>query len=721
MKNKIFKKVLALLVVSVMLIGCFSTMMFVSAAETEVVFNDARDFSKIECGSGVSASDIYGAYGLTISHNTTNPTVAVCGAETDLSQYERITFMLQGIGYPFNGLSGVSVSADGEIWYTVNGLPDGAAWGANNYEIPVSELGSNITNVSKIYVRLNGTMIGDAIIVLHAVKLIAVQNDENTYEEFVYDWNVEEVASGGISSSSIGSNNMVSMTTIQYHNTVDITFKGKSVNLSQYDNVTIDFFSEGNNFVEFNYYLVTADGYAHYYETGEPQAQNWNIVTLTIPTSTLGSVTTDSFTIRLQGQGSWPRNIQIGNFKLHKSVQIVNDTTISNVGVSYGETAYDMAMQLGADTIDVELPYGVEAATITPTLLNKKASLTVDGNAVSAIDVSVAEGNVSKSIVVTSENGAVTKTYTLNVTAEDTSVHLGTLNAAIDGSTISCEQATVTADNGKFKIVTNANAGNIKVAIAVDDIDLSFAENFKFNLNTESGYPLSDWEHIEVYTNNSTTRFITEINNLFIGEGAWATRELVVPVSALGIESGVTNTIYFELVGNSIWSIPFFIGEINLYSDYMEKAIMDTFTVSLDGDEIDVGFNPYVKEQKFNLPSFVESVTLAGTALFDGSAIQTDLGDTALNLGDNVKEITVLAADGKSTTTYTINIRRRGARGDLNCDGKTGLSGDFVVLKKVLLGVDEIDLVESDVNNDGELNILDYICLAKGDYVDIED
>ncbi len=162
MKKVLFIKALAFLIAFTMIVSSLSGLTFVSAAtENSVVWNDGTDMSKIECGSGVSASSLYGGYGLTISANTSNPTVAVCGDTVNLNQYDKVKFRFMDIGYNLSGagITGVSASVDQTTWYTISGFP--GPWASTDYEIPVSELGSDLANVSKIYVRLNGTVSGD--------------------------------------------------------------------------------------------------------------------------------------------------------------------------------------------------------------------------------------------------------------------------------------------------------------------------------------------------------------------------------------------------------------------------------------------------------------------------------------------------------------------------------------------------------------------------------
>lgn len=717
MKKSFFKKTLALLVVSVLLIGSLSAFMFVSAAkENETVWNDCTDASKIECVSGTALYNlIYGGYLVGISEGAQNATIAICNDATDLSQYDKVRFSLNTIGASLPGITSISVSVDQTTWCNFSNLPPDNSWDGASYELSVSDLGANIDEVIKFYIRFNGTSNSNTNCLVLPISLVSLEHDETDYEEYVYDWKIEEaIGNDCVNSASVGSDNMVSiLTTASGTANVDIAFSGEMVDLSKYDTVSIDFFSEGAEFSEFSYYLIGINGFAYSMDTDAPRSQNWNIIRVNIPTSTLGNSFTDNFIIRMTGNNNWPRNIKIGNIKLHKNIQVVSDTTLSIFNVNYSGETFNLPVSLGTNEINVELPYGVTAATITPKLFNSKASFTVDGEAVSVIDVTVDDETVAKSIVVTAEDGITTKTYTLNVIPEDTSYFVKTLNPAIDASTATSGQATITAENGKFNITTNEYAGNVKIAIDIGEIDLSLAKSISLNVYSESS-ALSDWDQINIYTNNSTTDFCTEVNKLWFPYG-WHTEFINVPIKSLDIEDGVTNTLYFELKGNSQWNVNFDISEIKFYSDYMEKAIMDTFTVTYDDAEIDLGYNPYIKNQKFCLPSFVDNVTLAGTALFNNSSIQTALGATALDFGDNVKEITLLAADGKTTTNYTINIRRRGEIGDINCDGIVAGAEDFVLLKNVILGSANWDAVECNINEDenNEVNILDLVRLKK--------
>lgn len=527
-KKMLFKKSLAIFVVLSMLICSIPSMFFVSAAnENTFVFNDCTDANKFESISGAQFYRIEGgAYLMGISPNTTDATIAIYGNATDFSKYDTIKFDLNAAASNWGGISAVSVSLDKETWYDSNNLPSG--WNGATQEIPISELGANTANVSKLYIKFTGAPSSYAYAYVYSIILISSQHDENDYKEFVYAWKVKEV-NGDFVSSSIENNNMASMTTIAGKTNSTISFIGETVDLSAYDYLTVDFFSYGAEFQEWVNFLVTGDKFYHYYQSNAPKAQNWNTVTLTIPVSDLGSATTDTFIIQLQGVSSWQRNIQIGNFKLHKNVQLISDTTISAVNVCYDDASYDISLSLGKSAIDVELPYNVNEAVITPKLFNSKSTIKVDGNAKSKIDVSMSGVDErSFTIVVASENGNVEKTYRVNV-FRGKKPYISEYIFADSGSVDNVEGGyiSLTPYGNGFRVIVPNYAANTNI---VPDSDKTMSQTCTVNFNAKVAQNFNNYENIEFSMMNMDGLIQQRTMLVALGKGSqikkWYTFEL---------------------------------------------------------------------------------------------------------------------------------------------------------------------------------------------------
>jgi sugar lactone lactonase YvrE len=289
---------------------------------------------------------------------------------------------------------------------------------------------------------------------------------------------------------------------------------------------------------------------------------------------------------------------------------------LSNLTVSSGALTPVFAAATTSYTASVG--NAVSSVTITPTLQDTTATLTVNGvsavsgTATAAIPVSVGDNNIS--IVVTAQDGKTTKTYTLDVQ------RLGSSNVSLANLTISSGvlSPVFSPTTGSYTDDVANNVTSVEVTPTLSDITASVTVN---NMQVQSGsasaaIPLSVGSNeiiITVYSSGylySNTDTITVIRSLSSNAN----------LSSLAISTGSLSPAFVS-------------GTLS-------------YTASLPTSDSTISITPTVSD-------LTATVTVNGVAVKSGVAS----APITLNPGSNAITVIVTAQNG-SNQTYTVIVTR---------------------------------------------------------------
>ncbi len=155
------------------------------------------------------------------------------------------------------------------------------------------------------------------------------------------------------------------------------------------------------------------------------------------------------------------------------------DATLKALTVSDGANNVPLTPAFDSDTVSytASVEHGVSSVTVTPTVNESHATVTVDGTAVdsgtesSAVSLTAGEANDIE-VVVSAEDTSVTKTYTVSVTRAGSSdatlsgltISDGTLTPAFDSSK-TAYTATVANSVASVTVTPTVNESNAAVAV----------------------------------------------------------------------------------------------------------------------------------------------------------------------------------------------------------------------------------------------------------------
>ncbi|WP_206110592.1 cadherin-like beta sandwich domain-containing protein [Pannonibacter phragmitetus] len=297
------------------------------------------------------------------------------------------------------------------------------------------------------------------------------------------------------------------------------------------------------------------------------------------------------------------------------------DATLSNLVLSQG--TLDPVFASGTTSYTASVGNAVTSLTVTPTVTEANATVTVNGtsvtsgNASGAINLTVGDNTLT--IIVTAQNGTTTETYTVTVNraapaATDASLanlvlSQGTLDPVFASGTTSY---TASVGNAVTSLtvtptVTDANATVTVNTVPVTSGNASGAINLTVGSNIITVVVTAeDGTTTETYTVDVTRAAPAStdatLSNLVLSQGT------LTP----GFASGTTS--YTASVGNAVTSL----------------------TVT-----------PTVTDAN-------ATITVNGTSVTSGSAS----GAINLNVGSNIITVVVTAEDGTTTETYTVDVTR---------------------------------------------------------------
>ncbi|MBR4072426.1 MAG: dockerin type I repeat-containing protein, partial [Clostridia bacterium] len=434
--------------------------------------------------------------------------------------------------------------------------------------------------------------------------------------------------------------------------------------------------------------------------------------------------TDDRYTGSIDGNFSYTENYkgydnvtlgQLGRANSTYQVNLLNGVGFWLDGLTANETVDFVRMGFGSDLWKVRETNWLPEAVINPSL----SFMNVDGK----LAVSVYDGETIGEYVTL--DAAINDRHTVKVspvTVEEETVY----KFYVDGFEISGFSMT----EAEFAAINNANAGAYMGLYANESAalyqvgeegriptDKAFVDVLGYNgyTETENGYNvnLASWGYVKstwtvdlrkgvsfkidanaVWTalklSGTYLNFDMNVNNegapfvMFANYGG----KLLVSVQKIPGSVGESNKMLTELDATAehiLWAKPVTVDGVTVYEFYVDD-------VKIDGN-LDELFGVFaVSEENFKLMNGYNEVT----GEYDGAY---------LGVHSNGPSSTDIAA---ATAAPALNY------GDADGNGEIGIE-DLVVMRKYLLGFDladaAFDVTLADANNDGRLNILDFICI----------
>ncbi|THF63630.1 hypothetical protein E6C76_13630 [Pseudothauera nasutitermitis] len=297
------------------------------------------------------------------------------------------------------------------------------------------------------------------------------------------------------------------------------------------------------------------------------------------------------------------------------------DATLSSLAASAG--ALDPAFASGTTSYTVNVPNATTSTTVTPTVTDANATVTVNGTPVAsgspsgAISLSVGANPIT--VVVTAQDGTTTQTYTVTVnraapasteaTLSNLAASAGTLDPAFASGTTSytVNVPNATASTTLTPTVTDANA-----TVTVNGTPVaSGSPSGAISLNVGAN-PIT----VVVTAQDSTT---TQTYTVTIHRAAPASTEATL--SSLAVSAGALDPAFAP--GTT------------------------SYTVNVPNATASTTLTPTVTDAN-------ATVTVNGTPVTSGSPS----GAISLNVGANPITVVVTAQDSTTTQTYTVTIHR---------------------------------------------------------------
>jgi gliding motility-associated-like protein len=321
--------------------------------------------------------------------------------------------------------------------------------------------------------------------------------------------------------------------------------------------------------------------------------------TVTVVVTAEDGVTTNTYSLIVTKAATISNDASLGGFTL----------STGTISPSFNTSTYNYTSSVGANTNSI---------VITPSGSNAQASITVNGVALTngGATVNLVTGTNTITVVVTAEDGIVTRTYTLIVTKTNSfSTNANLTNLVLSNATLSSNFVTSTVS-----YTSSVTYGTASVTIVPTLSD-----------------PLAS----------------IKVNNVTVANGASS--------SAINLAVGA-NTINVVVTAEDGTST-------KMYSVIITRAAASTLS-TLSGFVLNVGtlspsFNAGTYNYTANVGSGTSSMTITpsgsngqATITVNGAALINGTATVNLVTGTNTITVLVTAEDGTSTKTYTVVVTK---------------------------------------------------------------
>lgn len=305
-----------------------------------------------------------------------------------------------------------------------------------------------------------------------------------------------------------------------------------------------------------------------------------------------------------------------------QGTQVSSDASLSGLTISSGTLSPGFGPGTTSYTALVE--NSVSSITVTPTVNDSNATITVNGAAVTSGSasgpISLNVGANTISIVVTAQDGTTQQTYTVSVTrAAPVPPNCATLSS-------------LTLSNGTL-------------SPAFDPGILSYTTSVPYTVTSDTVTAVASSVYARVYMNGNPGESL--VLPLDVGKNS-----VIITVYA---QDGSTQTYTITVTRDAAAAGDPTLSGIVLSSGALSPAFasgVTSYTASVDNSVSTVTVTPTASDGS-------ATITVNGTTVASGSAS----GPISLSVGANVISIVVTARDGVTVQTYAITVTRSSAGG----------------------------------------------------------
>lgn len=324
------------------------------------------------------------------------------------------------------------------------------------------------------------------------------------------------------------------------------------------------------------------------------------------------------------------------NYTISVTRSVPSNANLASLASSAGSLSPVFAPATTGYTLDV--PFATTAITLTPTLADSKASMTVNGTALASGATSasfpLAIGSNLLNVQVTAQNGTTTKAYTLTVNrllssnADLAGITLssGTLSPAFSAATTSY---AATVDSTTSSLTLSPSLADANAVVSVNGTPVANGGAFS-TLALSQGKTLFTIL-VTAQDGKVSKRYTLTVERLLSNNAELA---------SLGLSSGTLNPIFTPVATN--------------------------YTASVSNATNAISVTPATADRN-------AKVTVNGLAVSSGSPS----ADIPLAVGLNTVSVQVAAADGKSFKTYIVTVTRAIATLTLSGTGTAASGGSY--------------------------------------------
>jgi formylglycine-generating enzyme required for sulfatase activity len=298
-----------------------------------------------------------------------------------------------------------------------------------------------------------------------------------------------------------------------------------------------------------------------------------------------------------------------------RTVNVVNSTNANLSALTISSGSLSPAFAGTTTDYAANVSFSVASVTVTPTVADPTASVTVNGSSNLTDPISLNVGDNTITVLVTAQDGTTTKSYTITVTRAAASTNANLSALTISSGSLSPAFA---GDSASYTAAVSNSVTSIVVSATVSDPTASVTVNGSSNLSN----PI----------------------NLNVGDNT-----ITVLVTA---QDGTTTKTYTITVSRAALSTNANLSGLTISSGSLSPSFssnMTAYTANLDNTVATITVTPTASDG-------TATITLNGSSITSGSA-----RTVTLDIGSNQIPIVVTAQDGVTTKPYSITVTRASA------------------------------------------------------------
>ena len=298
-----------------------------------------------------------------------------------------------------------------------------------------------------------------------------------------------------------------------------------------------------------------------------------------------------------------------------RTVNVVNSTNANLSALTISSGSLSPAFAGTTTDYAANVSFSVASVTVTPTVADPTASVTVNGSSNLTDPISLNVGDNTITVLVTAQDGTTTKSYTITVTRAAASTNANLSALTISSGSLSPAFA---GDSASYTAAVSNSVTSIVVSATVSDPTASVTVNGSPNLSN----PI----------------------NLNVGDNT-----ITVLVTA---QDGTTTKTYTITVSRAALSTNANLSGLTISSGSLSPAFSSNttaYTANVDNTVTTITVTPTASDG-------TATITLNGSSITSGNA-----RTVTLDIGSNEIPIVVTAQDGVTTKPYSITVTRASA------------------------------------------------------------